>query len=123
MGLPAERCTGGIARLRRSAPAGLAGLVAMRVAVAPGRPYADGPFPIPAEPPPAPSWPWGDALQAYNSPDRGILRFSELEVHAPAAALPPGGSTSQEVEILVCKGRIDRVRRTATALLQAPAHL
>lgn len=54
----------------------------------------------------------GDAVQAYNDAETGRLSFSEIEVHAPAAALPPGGSQDYEIELTVACGAAAHICET-----------
>ncbi|HEY9595824.1 MAG TPA: DUF6786 family protein, partial [Spirochaetia bacterium] len=48
--------------------------------------------------------PCGDAIQAYNDPGTGGMAFCELETHAPALRLAPGGSQQAEVSMVVAFG-------------------
>jgi hypothetical protein len=52
----------------------------------------------------------GDAVQAYNDPGTGARAFCEIEAHAPAVEITPGGSQEVEIDILVA--RADRPRIT-----------
>jgi hypothetical protein len=101
IGLPASGSAGVVAFLRRArVPDERAGwiLTAQRFAVEPAGTYLDKP--VNAGIPAAGN---GDAAQAYNDPGTGEMAFCEIEAHAPAAALPPGGSQKVEIEIIVAR--------------------
>jgi hypothetical protein len=95
-----------VLRPSRQGPAWL--LVVQKCAVETAGTYVDGPLLEPDAP--------GDVLQAYNHPDRA-LAFSELECHAPARVLPPGGRQTAAVEYLLAKGPRAELLAAAASLL------
>jgi hypothetical protein len=99
--LPPQGSAGVVAFLRRArVPNERSGwiLTAQKFAVDPAGTYLDKP--VNAGVPAAGN---GDATQAYNDPGTGEMAFCEIEAHAPAAALPPGGSQNAEIEILIAR--------------------
>ena len=111
MGIPASRCSGKIAYLRRAgegqgaeALPGARGwiLVVMSFGVDPSGAYLDAPPPIPGE-----ERGPGDAIQAYNDPGLGDEAFCEIEAHASAVYLAPGESQRFGLEIVVARGDRD----------------
>jgi hypothetical protein len=110
VGFPPAGVLGVLAFLRpcRSGPDW--SLIVQRSAVPPEEAYVDGP---PAERGP------GDALQAYNHPDPA-LPFSELECHAPARVLRPGGRQAAVVEYLLLKGPREELLAIAASDLGVP---
>jgi hypothetical protein len=95
-----------VLRPSRQGPAWL--LVVQKCAVETAGTYVDGPLLEPDAP--------RDVLQAYNHPDRA-LAFSELECHAPARVLPPGGRQTAAVEYLLAKGPRAELLAAAASLL------
>ena len=97
VGLPASDSAGVVAFLRRArVPAEPPDwiLTSQKFAVDPAGNYLDMPAPAAGN---------GDAVQAYNDPGTGEMAFCEIEAHAPAARLPPGGSQEVEIEIIVAR--------------------
>jgi hypothetical protein len=100
IGVLKEASTGSITALRRT---GIGSdqfmLVALHFDIEPGAVYLD-----------KPSWDGpagssnGDPVQAYNSPGRGDNAFAEIEAHAPAAFLPPGGSQKTSFGLTIAEG-------------------
>jgi hypothetical protein len=107
VGLAAADSSGVVAFLRRARlPCGPEWmLTAQRFAVDAAGTYLDKPVNAGV---PAPGN--GDAVQAYNDPGIGDMAFCEIEAHAPAAAIAPGGSQEAEIEILAARADEPRMR-------------
>lgn len=95
LGVPAVSSCGVLAFVRPSGVGPLWTLVVQRSTAETTGTYLD-------RPPGEPDGP-GDALQCYNHSDPN-LAFSELECHAPARRLAPGGRQSASVDYLILKG-------------------
>lgn len=115
LGIPAPAAAGTIAFARPSrlvpppvAPSRLESRdawtsVCLRFAVDPAGSYLEKSAYGPGEPAA------GDAVQAYNDPGTADAAFSEIEAHAPAAPIPPGGKLEAEVEMRIASGGIREI--------------
>ncbi|HVO40943.1 MAG TPA: DUF6786 family protein [Spirochaetia bacterium] len=113
IGVGAGEAAGSIASLRPARLAGKTGheqgwvLTAMRFSVDPAATYVDRPSHESVR-----DAENGDAVQVYNAAETGRLSYSELEVHAPAVLLAPGGAQEYEIEMTVAAGSGSEVCET-----------
>ena len=114
VGFPAASVHGLTALVRPSRLASSWTLVVQQCALMPAGIYLDGP--------PGRSKCNGDALQCYNHGDPA-LPFSEMECHAPARVLLPGGRQAATVRILLAKGELERIVAAAKSVLGRPPDL
>jgi len=105
VGVAAKDAAGSIASLRPARQGWV--LTVMRFTVDPEAPYVDRPSHESVR-----DAENGDAVQAYNDPETGRLSFSEIEVHAPAALLAPGGRQDYEIEMTVASGGAAEICQT-----------
>jgi hypothetical protein len=111
IGLPADRARGPAVFLRPSRTDRSWTLVLQRCRVQRFADYLDRP-PGMADGP-------GDVLQFYNHGDSAVP-FSELECHAPARTIAPGGLQTATVDYLLAKGRRDELLQVLGAFLGVP---
>jgi hypothetical protein len=100
LGVPARAAAGAIAFVRpsRLRPDSLWTLVSLHFSVDPHGPYLEKSGYGRGEPPE------GDAVQAYSDPGTGSGAFSEIEAHAPARLLAPGGRQEVDVAMTIAAG-------------------